>query len=218
MKDWKKEFERSEKFIQNLVMDYSFINWADEAMSISSVPKGWEKIIKNLFNAMNRYQKTEIGHFEKTIPYRIKMTHNKFVRWVFKFLYKIFNPYRPFGHMVCCISVERRQEIKNSFTYKVRQVLNKLLDAFQFSLLKYWKIKYPPEITIHQVKEKFGGLRIYLSGADDYIRGMIHMSECMAYKTCQDSGRDGSLCMRDGWYRTLSPAKAKEHGFVKVEK
>jgi hypothetical protein len=166
---------------------------------------------------MNQHQKTEIGYFENTLSYRFKKKYNDFVRWVFKFLYNRFNPYKPYGNTMFFVSIENRKEIEKKFSYKVRQWLVKLQDIFQFSLLKHWKIKFPPHLTIHQVKEKFGGLRIYMSGADDHISGMLFMAERMASKTCQDTGSVGSLCVKDGWYRVLSPTAAKKQGFTKVE-
>ena len=47
-----------------------------------------------------------------------------------------------------------------------------------------------PVIAI-QVKEKFGGLRFYYSGGDDYIRGLVDMAESMSYKTCEVCGSPG---------------------------
>ena len=39
-----------------------------------------------------------------------------------------------------------------------------------------------------QVKEKFGGLCFYIYGGDDYIRGLIDMTESMSYRLCSKSG------------------------------
>lgn len=43
-----------------------------------------------------------------------------------------------------------------------------------------------PKIT--QVKEKFGGLRLYTSGGSDGIYGMIKMAESLSYRICEDCG------------------------------
>ena len=37
-----------------------------------------------------------------------------------------------------------------------------------------------PQVTLDQVKEKFGTLRFYYTGGDDYIRGMVTMAESRA--------------------------------------
>ena len=58
------------------------------------------------------------------------------------------------------------------------------------------------QVTISQVKEKFGGLRFYTYGGSDYVRGMITFAESMSYKICEDCGNPGKLSQQ-GWWRTL---------------
>ena len=53
-----------------------------------------------------------------------------------------------------------------------------------------------------QIKEKFGGLRFYTSGGDDYTRGIIAMAESMSYRTCEVCGSPGEP-RNDGWVKTL---------------
>ncbi len=60
--------------------------------------------------------------------------------------------------------------------------------------------KVPP-VVVHQIKEKFGGLRFYYSGGDDYIRGLVHMAESWASKTCETCGNPGKL-RGGGWLHT----------------
>ncbi len=58
------------------------------------------------------------------------------------------------------------------------------------------------QITIGQVKEKFGGLRFYTNGYnDDRIPGMIWFAESLSYSICETCGQPGKL--RTGhWYAT----------------
>jgi len=56
-----------------------------------------------------------------------------------------------------------------------------------------------PQVTLDQVKEKFGTLRFYYSGGDDYVRGMVNMSESMSAVTCETCGNAGEL-RDEGWY------------------
>jgi hypothetical protein len=64
-------------------------------------------------------------------------------------------------------------------------------------------IREPVEqVVAIQVKEKFGGLRFYYSGGDDYIRGVVDMAEEMSYSTCETCGSPGEL-RKNGWYQTL---------------
>lgn len=61
------------------------------------------------------------------------------------------------------------------------------------------------EVKVVQVKEKFGGLRFYINGGDDYVNGMINFAESMAYKTCERCGLPGKLNNK-GWSRVLCAA------------
>ena len=45
------------------------------------------------------------------------------------------------------------------------------------------------KIEIHQIKEKFGGLRIYLSRYTDELRQMIDDAEDESYNTCEVCGK-----------------------------
>ena len=58
-----------------------------------------------------------------------------------------------------------------------------------------WRSEYknPPfdayrQVVAAQVKEKFGTLRFYYSGGDDYIRGVVSMAESMSGHTCEACG------------------------------
>lgn len=68
-----------------------------------------------------------------------------------------------------------------------------------------WKISQDqkfvqPEVV--QCKEKFGSLRFYIEGGDDYTQGLIAFAEIMSSKICEQCGEPGKL-RRDGWLRTL---------------
>jgi len=60
-----------------------------------------------------------------------------------------------------------------------------------------------------QVKEKFGGLRFYIHGADDEVFGMIEMAEMMSYVTCEKCGHHGKMHRRGSWLKTLCTKCAK---------
>jgi len=68
-----------------------------------------------------------------------------------------------------------------------------------------WKNKKEvvvPQVTVDQVKEKFGGLRFYYEGGDDVIDGMVRMAEGMSEVTCEVCGKPGKS-QGSGWIRTL---------------
>jgi len=59
-----------------------------------------------------------------------------------------------------------------------------------------------PQVTLDQVKEKFGTLRFYYTGGDDYIRGMVTMAEAMSGVICEECGNPGET-KGQGWVVTL---------------
>lgn len=62
-----------------------------------------------------------------------------------------------------------------------------------------------PQIVAAQVKEKFGGLRFYVSASSDYQDGAISMAESMSYHICEVCGNPGKPNNR-GWIRTTCAA------------
>lgn len=69
-----------------------------------------------------------------------------------------------------------------------------------------------PQVIASQVKEKFGTLRFYYYGGDDYCRGLESMAESMTARTCEDCGNPGRL-LTQGWFRTLCETHAKEQNY-----
>ena len=63
------------------------------------------------------------------------------------------------------------------------------------------------QVTLDQVKEKFGTLRFYYSGGDDYISGLVSMAESMSGVTCETCGKPGTST-GGGWIKTA----CVEHG------
>ena len=58
------------------------------------------------------------------------------------------------------------------------------------------------QVTVAQIKEKFGGLRFYYDGGDDEIRGMVRMAEAWADASCEECGAPGKS-REGGWIKTL---------------
>jgi hypothetical protein len=55
-----------------------------------------------------------------------------------------------------------------------------------------------PQVVAEQVKEKFGGLRFYYTGGDEYVAGVVSMTESIAGVTCEDCGVPG-IPRSGGW-------------------
>lgn len=62
-------------------------------------------------------------------------------------------------------------------------------------------------VKFDQIKEKFGTLRIYFSGGDDYVEGLVSMAEAISGKTCEVCGNKGKSSS-GGWITTLCETHA----------
>ena len=62
--------------------------------------------------------------------------------------------------------------------------------------LSYFPVKFD------QIKEKYGGLRVYFTGGDDYVEGVVGMTEEYSYKVCERCGNAGKP-NKGGWITTL---------------
>ena len=89
-------------------------------------------------------------------------------------------------------------------------ILNQLMGNIQHHI--DWKNRngeVVPQVILDQVKEKFGTLRFYYSGGDDYISGMVAMAEAMSGVTCEGCGNIGER-KGGGWVHTYcEPCETK---------
>ena len=66
-----------------------------------------------------------------------------------------------------------------------------------------------PQAVVVQIKEKFGELRFYCDGGDQYIDGLIQMATEWAGKTCEACGMPGKRT-NTSWIKTLCEQHSKE--------
>ena len=81
-----------------------------------------------------------------------------------------------------------------------------LIEAFE-QLKKY------DYLEIHQIKEKFGTLRLYtgpVKEEDQTIYSIINKAECKSAITCEFCGAPGSI-RGDGWIKTRCNACEEKH-------
>lgn len=57
-----------------------------------------------------------------------------------------------------------------------------------------------PYLQIRQIKEKFGGLRVYVSGGDANVIARIRLAEAEAIITCELCSATGKLHDQEGWF------------------
>ena len=62
--------------------------------------------------------------------------------------------------------------------------------------------KEKKQVEFAQVKEKFGGLRMYADYSDDYVDGVISIAQSLSFKTCETCGAPGKQT-ETGWIFTL---------------
>src|SRR3972149_5593071 len=61
-----------------------------------------------------------------------------------------------------------------------------------------------PQIEATQVKEKFGSLRFYTNGEDDFQHGLITFAETMSSHICEKCGSAKDVSQNEtGWIQTL---------------
>lgn len=88
-----------------------------------------------------------------------------------------------------------------------------IIDARIAEEVKQAKFRHVPEhmpqIQFTQIKEKFGGLRLYTNYSDAYIDGVISMASSMSESTCETCGQPGKMRGK-GWYYTACDLDSKE--------
>lgn len=92
---------------------------------------------------------------------------------------------------LCWIITQHEENIKDHKEYLEKNNPDKLKDNPEYTAVKF-----------DQVKEKFGGLRVYYSGGDSYVAGAVGMASEMSYKTCEVCGNSGRP-NKGGWIVTL---------------
>lgn len=97
-----------------------------------------------------------------------------------------------------CVNI---QEYTNSTNQRRAQ----LLEKNEYNLKIPRKVK---QVVVAQIKEKFGGLRFYYDGGDEYISGLVRMAESWAGQSCETCGAPGSPTS-GGWIKTLCSAHRK---------
>ena len=67
------------------------------------------------------------------------------------------------------------------------------------------------QVEATQIKEKFGTLRFYYHGGNEFIRGLVSMAEGISGRICEDCGAPGTQNSK-GWIRTqCEPCKEKQN-------
>lgn len=75
------------------------------------------------------------------------------------------------------------------------------------------------QVVVTQIKEKFGTLRFYYYGGDDYIQGLEAMASSMSARLCEDCGSPGVARSTEKrrWVKVLCDKHAIEQGYIEDE-
>lgn len=75
------------------------------------------------------------------------------------------------------------------------------------------------QVVATQIKEKFGTLRFYYQGGDEYIRGLEAMAESMTARICEECGSPGKSrsTKKQRWLLVLCDKHAEEQGYIEDE-
>jgi hypothetical protein len=73
-----------------------------------------------------------------------------------------------------------------------------------------------PQVVVEQVKEKFGTLRFYYQGGDEFIQGVVALAEHMSGKICEECGAPGATG-GTGWVTTLCETHRTEREQKRAE-
>ena len=84
------------------------------------------------------------------------------------------------------------------------------------------------QVVADQIKEKFGTLRFYYSTiiktdfnvepvVDKIISDLVIRAEQKSSKTCEKTGKEGTLCSRHGWLKTLCKEEAGKDGYAPTD-
>lgn len=68
------------------------------------------------------------------------------------------------------------------------------------------------QVVAAQVKEKFGGLRFYYEGGDDYVRGVVDLASHLSEKTCETCGSTTNIGKTSGWIKIMCEDCSKTLG------
>jgi hypothetical protein len=75
------------------------------------------------------------------------------------------------------------------------------------------------QVVAKQIKEKFGTLRFYYDGGDEFIRGLESMAASMTSRTCEECGSPGTSrsTKKQRWLLVLCDKHAEEQGYIEDE-
>ena len=102
------------------------------------------------------------------------------------------------------MNLELEEKLKSQFPQLLRRLRWGLeCDDGWFELiegtLKAVALCSEPDTAVVQIKEKFGGLRIYLESATERAWDICEQAERQSFEVCEGCGAPGRVFRRHGW-------------------
>lgn len=159
------------------------------------VPQGWEKIVDSLCGTIVDYTTHTYRQGQEILSRKYYLWHIPYFL-LRKIHYKIIKLFPKLNG------------------YELNKPFYNFLHKLSSNALKHakWIKIYPPAVKIEQIKEKYSDLRVYVSGGDEQIQGMINFAEYLCSKTCQNTGNAGAKYRKNGWHATLSESEIERLG------
>jgi hypothetical protein len=91
--------------------------------------------------------------------------------------------------------------------FPLEDALNCIGPGWKTSIITLWEFCKDNKISIHQIKEKFGGLRFYFAVGDkkvfDKMTELVTKAENESFNHCELCGQPGKLRDSLRWFKTL---------------
>lgn len=99
----------------------------------------------------------------------------------------------------------------NTGWYNLIDIMCLTISNHQKAMKENWPNEIVDPVVFQQIKEKFGILRVYYKGGNEYIHGIVRMAENLSSKICEDCGNSGDkFVKKSGWLRTLCESCSKD--------
>jgi hypothetical protein len=215
-----------DQFLRHLLTTYPEI-WPKDSAGLPVPPRsgfdcppGWQGIVETLCGVIHqRLTKTQRSVPNPDLRKRIMIKlyrgvilkiHYRLYCWLDP--YKAYRPQENFrGAWV--IPPDIYAKVQTTWKYKMQKKLCALTYSKLAPSNQFISLPALTNVTVAQVKEKFGSLRFYIDGGDEAVESFITMAEYASSRTCEVTGNAGSACVRGGWYKTLSPEQADLLGY-----
>lgn len=148
------------------------------------IDDGWFQLINHACSLIQSHIDWKNEQIEKNI--RFNLAIEKATAGDLSSLYEALSIKNP-----DIVSTWQQEQIDKALAGELRKVSDKI-----------------PQLVADQIKEKFGTLRFYTTGGDEYTNGVVRMAESLSCVTCEVCGKPG-MTTGKGWIKTTCEEHTK---------